>query len=445
MRDGFNTPLTSAARRRSPPSAPTGGFTLLEVLLAMTIFTITISALFVTFRTGIKAWQTGHASSEIFQTARIVQELMIRDFHNLAYRQDDELNTNFRGTLDLIADIREADLYGPDYIETRFGPGFQRRYDALRGGQNIVAPEPEVDGRGRRRARRRTNPLPRLEDLLPPIDMAFVGSDNELTDTVEFARFRQPRFPDDVDVWGLMRVKYYVEDGILYRQEMSPQGYRPNETIDRARNVEDRRETVGRLFYPAGFREQIGLEEDRLFVSDGEISALPDVTDLSEPLCQGVAIFNITYGHFKFEQWNEVDSWDSGQYKYRFERGEEPVNPLSRMLDERQEGIDTGDASGGGNESNFTPRRRRSSNFGRVRGQMIRFQTQPDNLPGYVAIQLGLRDPLGQGRIRSFTFFVSFPMANETFDTTNVDTPGGLRGYGSARPSGDGSNLFVGQ
>ena len=51
----------------------------------------------------------------------------------------------------------------------------------------------------------------------------------------------------------------------------------------------------------------------------------------------------------------------------------------------------------------------------------MRVQPTPDNLPGYVAIQLGVRDPGEKGRLRSFTYFVSLPLAREEFDTTLFD------------------------
>ncbi|MCH8333343.1 hypothetical protein IIC65_05370, partial [Candidatus Sumerlaeota bacterium] len=134
----------------------------------------------------------------------------------------------------------------------------------------------------------------------------------------------------------------------------------------------------------------------------------------AEPLCEGVVIFNITYGYYRFDQWNEVDSWDSSLFQYRFPSNERFIPDLPGGA-----GRLAGDVPPR-QETGFNPLRTRVQ-MARVGEEMIAFTPVPDNLPGYIAIQLGLRDPVTMGRIRSFTFFVSLPMAQEQFDTTLAD------------------------
>jgi hypothetical protein len=44
----------------------------------------------------------------------------------------------------------------------------------------------------------------------------------------------------------------------------------------------------------------------------------------------------------------------------------------------------------------------------------LRIKTPPDELPGYVAVQVGVKAPGGKSRLYSFTFFYSVPEAQET-------------------------------
>ena len=118
-------------------------------------------------------------------------------------------------------------------------------------------------------------------------------------------------------------------------------------------------------------------------------SLLPDSTSTAEPLCVGVEIFNITYGYYRFEQWNEVDTWDSSAYEYRFPRDEQDELFGNQYFD----------TQGNRTETSFRHRGRQRSATARTRDQTLRFTIRPDNLPGYVAIQLGLRDASGKGTI----------------------------------------------
>jgi len=55
------------------------GFTLLELLLAISIFAVVVAVLFSSFSVGIGAWEKGEAGIEFQQRLRAVSELMFRE------------------------------------------------------------------------------------------------------------------------------------------------------------------------------------------------------------------------------------------------------------------------------------------------------------------------------------------------------------------------------
>lgn len=59
------------------------GFTLLEVLLAVVIFSLVIGAVYSTFRAGLQMHKIGSAEKETFQKARILHNLTQRDFRSI--------------------------------------------------------------------------------------------------------------------------------------------------------------------------------------------------------------------------------------------------------------------------------------------------------------------------------------------------------------------------
>lgn len=63
--------VTGAARRR--------GFTLIELILAITIFSMVVGVLFSAFQVGISAWQGGERDIVFYQSMRAVTELVFRE------------------------------------------------------------------------------------------------------------------------------------------------------------------------------------------------------------------------------------------------------------------------------------------------------------------------------------------------------------------------------
>jgi len=58
------------------------GFTLIEMLLAITIFSLVIGVIFSSFRLGSSAWNKGERDLELYQKIRAVTELMYREIRS---------------------------------------------------------------------------------------------------------------------------------------------------------------------------------------------------------------------------------------------------------------------------------------------------------------------------------------------------------------------------
>lgn len=67
------------------------GFTLLELLIAMAILTIIVTATFTIFKGAQVAWLKGEARTEIFQGARAVLEVMSREIRSSIVTSNDRL------------------------------------------------------------------------------------------------------------------------------------------------------------------------------------------------------------------------------------------------------------------------------------------------------------------------------------------------------------------
>ena len=61
------------------------GFTLLEVLLAMTIFSVCMAAIYQSFTISLRAFNRGRDSADAMQTLRFTTGLMVRDLQGVYY------------------------------------------------------------------------------------------------------------------------------------------------------------------------------------------------------------------------------------------------------------------------------------------------------------------------------------------------------------------------
>ncbi len=362
------------------------GFTLLEVLIAATLFAIASSALFVTFRTGIRAWDAGHSMSEVFQTARVAQDVVVRDLNNIFYRTEEAYNQGFWTQMQMLIATRK----------TKMDPQFKTMT------------------RDQRESFQRSTPGfgVKLEDIPPPIDLSFHGEDGDKLDTLEFARRQrswESGMPKD---WGLRRIRYYVKDGVLYREESSPFGLRRDSGDDASAGAaDDDSAEVLKLFYR---RPRTSEGTDSSDTDKGDRFAFPDIPTVTEPMCEGVEIFNVTYGYYRQQKWNEVEDWDSARFKYRFPQDEEDQS--GAKIPSKPTPPNSFASPSQAADSAASPKRQ--PRMITVDGQQQAIIPRPDDLPGYVAIQIGVRDPRQNGDLRSFTIFISLPEAQEEPDTS---------------------------
>ncbi len=395
-------------------SSNSKAFTLVEVLLASFIFGLTMVAIATVLRTGIRSWRVGHQMSEIMQTARITHDVVLRDLNNILYITENQYNNVFRQQLTQISLLFDRD---EDYDLTG------RARDARRESRRRERRRRNDDEGNQRESR---DPLA-LDQIAPPLDLTFSVNDGGKTDTVNLARAYQPRWPNDPRTWGIRRVTFYVEDNVLYRKEADPYGYNPGMETNRndllhnpayagrmpnlpfLNDTESSYGALGGLFNPSSLRTGNWSAGGNLDVLnalsgyDGQSFGdllIPSRLDVAEPICEGVEVFDVTLGYFQEAVWIEVMDWESGSSRYR--------NPLDLDFDYEslEDQINQYMQSGGGLVS---PEALLGLN-----------QTQADDLPGYMAIQLGVRAPGGKGRLHSFTFFYSFPQAQET-DTLILD------------------------
>lgn len=66
-----------------------GGFSLLEVLVAMSVFTIVLFAIYTTFGSGMGTYAKGEFKTDIHQNARGAMELMVRDIRLAGFFPED--------------------------------------------------------------------------------------------------------------------------------------------------------------------------------------------------------------------------------------------------------------------------------------------------------------------------------------------------------------------
>lgn len=373
------------------------GFTLLEVIVAVVIFGLTMVAVGAVMRTATRAWTTGHGLSEIMQGARMTEDVISRDMGSLLYLEESDYNHAYRRQIDLMA-TRIQGQVDPD-----------RRWDGAIPGELWGS---ERDDRRRDRFTRRDrdeqdatendpNAMLSLEALSTPIDLSFRGTDSGQTDRLSLARSFTPRWYGEPETWGVRRVSFYVEDGTLYREEEDPFGFEAHkDPYDLSRHVDFEEDVnqANRRFIRESLRNLYSEADKDRGIDRGEL--LPNEISRVEPLCDNVAIFDLTFGYFREGEWHEVGDWDSNVSNHR-----DPIELWDENIT-----FDPNFEVGG---------RRGATAF--VEGEQIYTSIEsllrsrePDNLPAYMIIQLGLQMPGGRGRIFSYTYFYAIEQAQET-------------------------------
>ncbi len=154
-------------------------FTLIEIMVAMVIFSLVMASLFASFRAAVKSYDLGITRSEGDQGMRFAISQVTDDLRNVFYRNPNSYNVN-RRQREQMAAARDAKLL-------KSGAAGRQAED------------------------------PALPDLGPPIDLTFRSSDGGDNDQISFVRQQTMKHGEDRKPWGLGRVGYLIKDNALYR------------------------------------------------------------------------------------------------------------------------------------------------------------------------------------------------------------------------------------
>lgn len=161
-------------------------FTLLETLLAVLIFSIVVTALYSTFRIGMRAYEVGERNMDVMQRSRFIFDMLSKDLRTVYYEDESNYNMTYR--------------------------------------QYVIQFENE-----RERARREgylDEFLDRVEDENYPnpysisasIDLSFTGMDDGETDGLSFVTYQSADGKTATPPWGLTRITYAIENKCLVRE-----------------------------------------------------------------------------------------------------------------------------------------------------------------------------------------------------------------------------------
>jgi len=232
-------------------------FTLLEVMLAVFVFSLVMLSLTTLLGGGTRTLRKTVRKSETILRARGTFDLLARDLSAVFYENESDYNTTVRRRLEQMENGTDQTDDRPTRTE---GEGGEES-----GMDNRPMYSDEEDNQD--------------EFLLPPeIDLNFVGSDGGTNDQVTFTTYRPVQPDRGAMPWGLTRVHYLLREGTLLRTE----------------------DTV--------FMENIG--------PDGTLEAKPE--PLVDKLCDDVAAFDIGYFYWIEGEWKRVEGWSSDQKQYRF-------------------------------------------------------------------------------------------------------------------------------
>ena len=165
--------------RPRPLPCPRRGMSLLEVMIAMVIFALVMSSMYLTFRTGVKAYQIGLTHSDGDQLVRYVFGQITDDLRNVYYKKPIDYNVTRRQ--------REA-------------MAAERERQALQSGSKITAGED-----------------PNAPELGPKIDLNFRSTGSGDASDLTFVRYQTLKRGEDRKPWGLERLRYYVSNNMLLR------------------------------------------------------------------------------------------------------------------------------------------------------------------------------------------------------------------------------------
>lgn len=262
------------------------GFTLLEVLVAVTILAIVMAAVFGTFATASSSMDRGLRRAEMVQQARFAFDVVEQDLLNVFYRDETSYNLYATQLLNQYEQLRQqAEATGSfDEFERIYGPGG-------RGGRNE---------RGASEAGRIGNPFARAQI----IDLGFRGNDSNGKGTLTFTRYIAPEPGARSFPLGLAKVDYTISEGKLVRSL---------DTVEEPPRTWD------------------GEELEREQPPEKEIVA------------EGIESFELAFAFWYDNQWYETSEWDSSRRLIR-----NPRHVVTDEFSRRRRSERTSEASTGG-------------------------------------------------------------------------------------------------
>lgn len=240
--------------------APRRGLTVLEVLVALTVFGLVSVVIFTVFATAIRSQGVTEREVDTLQRARVVMDTFTRDLNNVFFRDE----TSYNVTISRLLEEQERE---------------RLRAEAEGDWTNFINLYGDPFGDGTRRRDREEDPSvgdPFRRGRL--IDVQFKGTEGEDFDSVSFATYSPLDMGGTYRPWGLSRVTYRVDNNILVRVQ---------ETVE-----SERMDLLGNLMLKA---------------------YTPEVSRLAE----GVREFKLAYSFWFDNEWFEINDWASDRRQVR--------------------------------------------------------------------------------------------------------------------------------
>ncbi|MCX7015851.1 MAG: prepilin-type N-terminal cleavage/methylation domain-containing protein [Candidatus Sumerlaeota bacterium] len=160
------------------------GFTLLEVMLAVALFAVATTSIYMVFRTGLRAYDAGIKTGDLMQTGRFAMDILSRDLKNVYLLPESAYNVQYRRRLmDIEQQKQQLEQHGmgnPEELAKRIE-------------------EFDKTGQG--------------------IDLSLRGSGGDGGAEISFVRYQSHNTARAPQPLNLCRVRYWVQDQTLMRSE----------------------------------------------------------------------------------------------------------------------------------------------------------------------------------------------------------------------------------
>ncbi len=231
------------------------GFTLLEVMLAVTIMALISIAVINVFNVATDSFKSGNRETLVLQRARFIFDTLDADLKQIHFEPETSYNVNARTEIEkhqqLMLEAEETNDF--DQFEKIYGEKDERNEN-----------DPEHIG----------NPF----EKFVLIDLQFIGEDGEDFDTATFSTKTSLSEGARYFPYGTKRVRYAVDGGFLIRTEDS---------------------------IKAAPRDWLGEIQEKEVPPEHTI------------LAKGVEKFDLQYGFWVDNSWFEANSWNSAGKQIR--------------------------------------------------------------------------------------------------------------------------------